>query len=52
MTARSRIAAGVGPGMGRSIAMGFAGHGVDVVIAARDVGRLEAVADEYPGSRA
>src|SRR5262249_21215 len=37
---------GIGPGMGRSIAVGFASNGVDVAIAARRAERLEAVAEE------
>ena len=37
---------GVGPGVGRSIAVGFARHGVDVVLAARQQSRLESVAEE------
>jgi NAD(P)-dependent dehydrogenase (short-subunit alcohol dehydrogenase family) len=40
------IVTGIGPGMGRSIALGLARGGVDVVLAARRVERLEAVADE------
>jgi NAD(P)-dependent dehydrogenase (short-subunit alcohol dehydrogenase family) len=40
------IVSGVGPGMGRSIALGFARHGVDVVLAARQPPRIEAVAEE------
>jgi len=40
------VITGVGPGMGRSIAVGFARHGVDVVLAARRRERLEAVAAE------
>ncbi|OHV28037.1 MULTISPECIES: SDR family oxidoreductase [Pseudofrankia] len=40
------IVTGIGPGMGRSIALGFARRGVDVVLAARQRARLEAVADE------
>lgn len=40
------IVTGVGPGMGRSIALGFARSGVDVALAARRPDRLEAVADE------
>jgi NAD(P)-dependent dehydrogenase (short-subunit alcohol dehydrogenase family) len=40
------IVTGVGPGMGRSIALGFAREGVDVALAARRVERLEAVARE------
>jgi NAD(P)-dependent dehydrogenase (short-subunit alcohol dehydrogenase family) len=43
------VVAGVGPGMGRSIAVGLATHGVDVVLAARRRGRLDAVADEIRG---
>jgi NAD(P)-dependent dehydrogenase (short-subunit alcohol dehydrogenase family) len=38
------IVTGAGPGMGRAIAVGFARHGVDVVIAARRRDRLDAVA--------
>ena len=38
------VITGVGPGMGRSIARGFAERGVDVVIGARRVDRLEAIA--------
>jgi NAD(P)-dependent dehydrogenase (short-subunit alcohol dehydrogenase family) len=40
------IVTGVGPGMGRSIALGFARLGVDVVLAARQQDRLDAVAAE------
>lgn len=40
------IVTGAGPGMGRAVALGFAQHGVDVVLAARRRERLEAVADE------
>jgi len=40
------IVTGIGPGMGRSIAVGLARHGVDVVLAARRAERLEAVAEE------
>ena len=40
------VVTGVGPGMGRSIALGFARHRVDVVLAARNPERLAAVADE------
>ena len=39
------IVTGIGPGMGSSIAEGFARHGVDVAIAARRIERLEAEAD-------
>jgi NAD(P)-dependent dehydrogenase (short-subunit alcohol dehydrogenase family) len=38
------IVTGAGPGMGRAIAVGFAHHGVDVVLAARRRERLEDVA--------
>jgi len=34
------VVTGVGPGMGRSIALGFAHRGVDVVLAARSGERL------------
>ncbi|MDT3443926.1 MULTISPECIES: SDR family oxidoreductase [unclassified Pseudofrankia] len=40
------VVTGIGPGMGRSIALGFARAGVDVVLAARRADRLEAVAAE------
>jgi NAD(P)-dependent dehydrogenase (short-subunit alcohol dehydrogenase family) len=40
------IVTGIGPGMGRSIALGFAGNGVDVALAARRPESLESVADE------
>jgi NAD(P)-dependent dehydrogenase (short-subunit alcohol dehydrogenase family) len=40
------IVTGIGPGMGRSIAVGFAERGVDVALAARRVERLEDVAKE------
>jgi NAD(P)-dependent dehydrogenase (short-subunit alcohol dehydrogenase family) len=40
------IITGAGPGMGRAIALGFARHGVDVVLAARRRDRLDALADE------
>lgn len=40
------IVTGIGPGMGRSIALGFANNAVDVVIAARRKERLDAVADD------
>ena len=40
------IVTGAGPGMGRAIALGFAVHGVDVVLAARRKERLDAVAAE------
>ncbi len=40
------LVAGVGPGLGRSLALRSARAGADVVLAARDRGRLETVADE------
>jgi NAD(P)-dependent dehydrogenase (short-subunit alcohol dehydrogenase family) len=40
------IVTGIGPGMGRSIALGLARHGVSVGLAARRQDRLDAVADE------
>ncbi|CUU57490.1 NAD(P)-dependent dehydrogenase, short-chain alcohol dehydrogenase family [Parafrankia irregularis] len=40
------IITGVGPGMGRSIALGLARYDVDVVLAARQPARLGAVAEE------
>jgi NAD(P)-dependent dehydrogenase (short-subunit alcohol dehydrogenase family) len=43
------IVTGVGPGMGRSIALGFARYGVAVVLAARRRDYLEAVAEEVRG---
>lgn len=45
-TAKVALVSGVGPGMGRSIALGLARGGVDVVLAARRAERLEAVAAE------
>jgi len=43
---RVAIVSGIGPGMGRSIALRLAGEGADVVLAARSVGKLEEVAAE------
>jgi NAD(P)-dependent dehydrogenase (short-subunit alcohol dehydrogenase family) len=40
------VVTGAGPGMGRSIALGFADRGVDLVIASRRRDRLEAIAQE------
>ena len=40
------IVTGAGPGMGAAIAYGFARHGVKVVLAARRLDRLEAVAEQ------
>ncbi len=43
------IVSGVGPGLGRSIAVQLAGQGADVVLAARREHRLRKVADEIEG---
>ena len=43
---RVAIVTGIGPGMGRSIAVQFAQQGVDVALAARRPERIEAVAQE------
>jgi NAD(P)-dependent dehydrogenase (short-subunit alcohol dehydrogenase family) len=43
---RVAVVTGVGPGMGRSVALGLARHGVDMALAARRRERLEAVAEE------
>lgn len=40
------VVTGAGPGMGRSIALGFAERGVDVVLTSRRRDRLEAIAQE------
>jgi len=40
------VVSGVGPGLGRSIALGCAREGADVVLAARTAGRLDEVAKE------
>jgi NAD(P)-dependent dehydrogenase (short-subunit alcohol dehydrogenase family) len=40
------LVTGIGPGMGRSIALAFASEGADVVLAARRKERIEAVAEE------
>jgi NAD(P)-dependent dehydrogenase (short-subunit alcohol dehydrogenase family) len=40
------VVTGVGPDVGRSVAIGFADHGVDVVLAARRRDRIDSVADE------
>jgi NAD(P)-dependent dehydrogenase (short-subunit alcohol dehydrogenase family) len=45
-TGKVAVVTGVGPGMGRSVALGLARGGVDVVLAARRAERLEAVAAE------
>lgn len=41
---------GAGPGLGRSLALNFAGHGLDLVLVARDRGRLERLAEEVEDS--
>ena len=46
MTPRIAIVSGIGPGLGRSIALGLARDGATVVLAARNAERLEEVADE------
>ena len=43
------VVTGAGPGMGRSIALGFARHGVEVVLASRRPDRLEEVAKDVRG---
>lgn len=40
------VVSGIGPGLGRSIALQSAKHGADVVLAARSKDKLNAVADE------
>ena len=40
------VVSGVGPGLGRSIALACAREGADVVLAARTAGRLDEVAKE------
>ena len=45
-TGKVAVVTGIGPGMGRSIALAFARSGVDVAIGARRSERVEAVAEE------
>ena len=46
LTDKVVVVSGIGPGLGRSIALQSAKHGADVVLAARSADKLEAVADE------
>ncbi len=46
LAARVAIVSGAGPGLGRSVALLLAEAGADVVVAARDAGRIDAVATE------
>ncbi len=46
LTGRTAIVSGVGPGLGRSIALGLADAGADVALAARRVDTIDAVAAE------
>ena len=46
MPPRVAIVSGIGPGLGRSIALGLARDGATVVLAARNAERLASVADE------
>ena len=43
------VVAGVGPGLGRAIALASAREGADVVLAARTTARLDEVAKEIAG---
>jgi len=54
LTGRSAIVSGVGPGLGRSIALALADAGADVALAARRAETLDAVASEVEarGARA
>ena len=46
VTQRVAIVSGIGPGLGRSIALGLARDGATVVLAARNGARLDEVAGE------
>ena len=49
---RVAIVSGVGPGLGRSIALGLAHEGANVVLAARNAERLTRVGEEIRRARA
>jgi NAD(P)-dependent dehydrogenase (short-subunit alcohol dehydrogenase family) len=46
---RVAVVAGVGPGMGRDIALAFASHGAKLVVGARRAHHVDAVVDEVRG---
>jgi NAD(P)-dependent dehydrogenase (short-subunit alcohol dehydrogenase family) len=46
LTGKVAVITGIGPGMGRSVALRFARHGARVVLGARRADRLQDVADE------
>jgi NAD(P)-dependent dehydrogenase (short-subunit alcohol dehydrogenase family) len=50
LTGRVAIVSGAGPGLGRSVALLLAEAGADVVVAARDAERIDAVAAEVEGA--
>lgn len=49
LAGKACVISGVGPGLGRELALAFAGHGADVVLGARSAGRLQEVAAEVEG---